>query len=101
MLVTINTSESPNIDWGASGADEIVQNVFTLLNTRKYEVAYNRTTGLPGALLDLPQTELVPAMISNIYSTIDELEPRATIVNVGFVGISEDGSLIFEVVIDV
>ncbi len=99
--MTINTSETPNIDWAASGADEIVQNVFTLLNTHKHEVAYDRTLGLPGELIDLPQSEAVPSTISSIYSVIEESEPRATIVDVRYGGTDEDGGLIFEVVIDV
>jgi uncharacterized protein len=102
MLVTITTSESPDFDWAATGVDEVVQNVFTLLNTCKYEVAYDRTMGLPGELADLPQTEAVPATISRIYALVEEFEPRATVVSVNFLGLSkEDNSLIFEVVIDV
>ena len=102
MLVTITTSESPNFNWAATGAEEVVQNVFTLLNTFQYEVAYERTMGLPGELADLPQDEAVPATIARIYALIEEFEPRAEVVSVNFLGVSEeDGSLIFEVVIDV
>ncbi|WP_068783206.1 GPW/gp25 family protein [Paenibacillus phocaensis] len=102
MQVTIISSESPDFDWVATGVDEVVQNVFTLLNTNIYEVAYERTMGLPGNLADMPLDEAIPATISRIYSLIEEFEPRAEVISVNFLGVSEeDGSLIFEVVIDV
>jgi phage baseplate assembly protein W len=102
MQVTIISSESPNFDWAATGVNEVVQNVFTLLNTFMYEVAYDRTMGLPGELADLPVDEAVPATIARIYSLIEEFEPRAEVISVNFLEVSaEDGSLIFKVVIDV
>ncbi|MFD5019997.1 hypothetical protein ACFWMP_13935 [Paenibacillus sp. NPDC058367] len=101
MLVAINTSDSPVIDWSATGSDEIVQNVFTLLNTFTYEVAYDRTLGMQGKFIDMPDTEAIPVVIAQIYDLIDAAEPRATVEEVTYQGKSEDGSLIFEVVIDV
>ncbi|AOZ91622.1 hypothetical protein [Paenibacillus crassostreae] len=101
MLVTINTTDTQNIDWAATGAAEIVQNVFTLINTFTYEVAYDRTIGIPGSFIDMPTPEAVPIVVERIYTLIDECEPRATVEDVIFAGLSEDGTLIFEVVIDV
>lgn len=101
MLVAINTSDSPVIDWDATGSVEIVQNVFTLLNTFTYEVAYDRTLGMPGSFIDMPDPEAVPVVIAQIYALIDEAEPRATVEDVTYQGRSDNGSLIFEVVIDV
>lgn len=101
MQVKITTSDSPNIDWAAIGSAEIVQNVFTLLNTFTYEVAYDRTLGMQGQFVDKPESEAVPIVIAQIYSLISDAEPRASVEDVAFQGKSVDGSLIFEVVIDV
>ncbi|TCZ73062.1 hypothetical protein E0485_21835 [Paenibacillus albiflavus] len=101
MQITINTSEALTIDWGAKGVTEIVQNVFTLINTFKYEVAYDRTLGVAPDFIDLPQPEAITLATTQIYSVIDEREPRATIKDVSFLGLSEDGDMIFKVVIDI
>lgn len=101
MLVTINTSDSPVIDWAATDSAEVVQNVFTLLNTYTYEVAFDRTLGMQGNFIDMPDPEAVPMVIAQIYSLIDAAEPRATVEEVTYQGRTDDGSLIFEVVIDV
>lgn len=101
MQVTINTSRPLAIDWSATGQAEIIQNVFTLVTTQTYEVAYDRTLGIPGSYSDLPAPEAVPLIISRIYDLIETREPRATVVDVIYNGASQDGELIFEVVIDV
>lgn len=101
MLIVINTSDDPVIDWGASGFDEIAQNVFTLINTLKYEVAYDRTLGIRPDYLDMPLSEAIPLVTAQIYAVIDEREPRATVEEVEYQGVSDDGNMIFKVVIDV
>ncbi|QGQ97052.1 hypothetical protein EHS13_20255 [Paenibacillus psychroresistens] len=101
MLIEINTSESTDIDWGASGVSEVAQNVYTLINTLKYEVAYDRTLGLQPNFIDMPLTESVALVTAQIYAIVDEREPRATVESVEFIGVSEDGNLMLRVVIDV
>lgn len=101
MLITLNTAEQLEIDWGASGIGEVAQNVLTLINTFKYEVAYDRTLGLSSSYLDLPELEAMALVTAQIYAVIDEREPRATVEEVTYLGTSTDGNLIFQVVIDV
>lgn len=100
MLVEINTSEAVAIDWGATGTNEIVQNVLTLINTLNYEVAYDRTLGIDGKYQDMPLESAIAFVIAEIYGVIEQREPRATVEEVSFIGI-DDGNLSFKVVINV
>lgn len=101
MLITINTSAPSPIDWGATGASEIAQNVMTLISTFKYEVAYDRILGLSSDYVDLPLQDAIPLVTAQIYAVVDEREPRATVEEVTYLGTSTDGNLIFQVVIEV
>jgi len=101
MEVVIVSSETPNLDWGARGVAEISQNVFTLINTFKYEVAYDRTLGIRRDFVDAPLLEAISLITSQIYTVIEEREPRATVKEVTFLGLTEDGELNFKVVIEI
>jgi len=93
-------SEGMKINWNAKGAERIVQNVYNLLNTFRYEVAYNRILGRNTANLDKPTSDMIPLIIAETYELITEYEPRATIINVEVVN-SEEGKPTIEVVIRV
>jgi hypothetical protein len=101
MLIAIDTSAVAEIDWGASGGNEIAQNVLTLIKTFKYEVAYDRTLGIRSDFVDMPLPESIAFITAQIYAVVDEREPRATVEDVEFIQVSDDGNLIFKVVIDV
>lgn len=101
MQVEINTSETMVIEWNPTKAQEVIQNVSNLINTIKYEVAYDRTLGINTDFQDMPLQETIPLVTAQIYDVIDQREPRATLEEVSFIGISNDGNLIFKVVIDI
>lgn len=94
-------NEPKAINWGATGSEEIAQNVRTLINTLKYEVAYDRTLGIRPDFSDMPMPEAVALVTAQIYAVIDEREPRAVVESVDFLEISTDGNLIFKVVVDI
>lgn len=100
MQVEINTSNTPVFDWGATGAKEITQNVFNLINTLKYEVAYDRTLGINSDFQDMPLQEGVSLAIARVYDLIEQREPRATVKEVTFTNLTGDGNLSFKVVIE-
>lgn len=101
MIIEIDTSKPAAIDWGATGAEEVAQNVLTLIKTLKYEVAYDRTLGLDVDFIDKPLPEAVSLITAQIYAVIDEREPRAEVLDVQFVGVNDEGNLSFKVAIDV
>jgi uncharacterized protein len=101
MQIMINTSQPAVINWSPTTAEEIAQNVLTIILTMKYEVAYDRTLGISPDYIDMPLQEALTFVIAQIYKVIDEREPRATVQDVEFVGVSTDGNMQFKVVIEV
>ena len=101
MILEINTSEASTIDWGATGASEIVQNVHNLIRTLGYEVAYDRTLGIQPGLLDRTLPEAVALVTARIYALVSEREPRASVRNVEYVGVDVEGHLQFKVAIEI
>lgn len=101
MSYTIDTSQPINLNWSATGKERIVQNVFNLISTFKYEVAYNRAKGINPAILDKPINILEAAYISEVYRVVDEYEPRATVEKVSLSDVDDEGNMQFKVVIDI
>ena len=100
MLITINTKNF-KLAWQAKGTDRIAQNVFNLISTFKYEVAYDRTLGLDGAFLDNPLPIAIAQATAQIYDIIAEREPRAKVTDVNFISVDDTGNLELEVVIEI
>lgn len=101
MQYTIDTSQEIKLNWGASGKERIIQNVFNLVSTFKYEIAYNRAKGIDPSILDKPANVLEGAFIAEVYRVVEEYEPRATIKSVSLIGTDNDGNMQFKVVVDV
>ena len=100
MIVTINT-QTFKLAWHAKGIDRIAQNVFNLISTFKYEVAYDRTLGLDGSFIDKPLSIAIAQVTAQIYDIVAEREPRATVKSVDFISIDDTGNLELEVVINI
>lgn len=101
MIITIDTSTPNKLDWGSKGAQRIAQNVFNLIRTWKYEVAYNRVMGMDPSLLDKPLKASVAEYTSQVYQVVSRYEPRATVKEVKFLGANDEGVMDFRVVIEV
>lgn len=101
MRITIDTGSSYAPDWAATGAARVCQNVRNLLGLLRYNVAYNRTLGLPVELTDLPLQEVTAQYAAEAAQLIEDNEPRASIVSVTRKGVTDEGEIIFEVVMDV
>lgn len=101
MQYTIDTSQPIKLNWSASGKERIVQNVFNLISTFKYEVAYNRAKGINPSILDKPVNVLEGAYIAEVYRVVDEYEPRVTVEKISLIGVDDEGNMQFKVVIDI
>jgi predicted component of type VI protein secretion system len=99
MEVIIDTSQG--ISWASKGNDRIIQNIINLLNTRKYEVAYDRTLGLSGDFIDKPSDEAIAIITTEISDLISTREPRAELIEVLNAGADADGNMKFRVVVDI
>lgn len=65
-------------------AEEVLQNVRTLLMTGKYSVPLHRELGIDLALLDKPAPEAMARLRVHIVQEVERFEPRARITAVDF-----------------
>ncbi len=101
MLITINTTDN-NLPWfNAKGTDRIIQNVKNILNTYKYEVAYNRNLGMSPDIIDGDKDTIESLVINDLYDNIKRYEPRATLKAVSVKEITADGRVIAEIEIEI
>lgn len=101
MNYEINTEHMEQLDWNAKHEQRVVQNVRNLINTWRYEVAYDRTKGLDPTILDRPAEESAALYVSEVYRLIETYEPRARIISVMPTGINASGQINIKVVIQV
>ena len=99
--MVIRLTNQTNIDWTVKGTTKIAQNVLNLLKTFRYEVAYDRTLGMPKDYIDLPIDQAIPNVTAAVYELIRGKEPRANLLEFNFRGIDKGGNMLFEVVIEV
>lgn len=96
----IFTNDS-TINWTAKGIDRILQNVRNLINTCRYEIAYDRTLGIDSSVLDKPLDQAVALYTADIYRLIRSREPRVQIKSVVFLGADDEGNMNFKVVVEI
>lgn len=87
------------INWGATGQERVAQNVRNLMNTFRYEIAYDRTLGLPREAVDKPGPQAAAILQVELAQLIARYEPRARVSDITC-GFAADGSLIMEVVLE-
>lgn len=86
------------ITWKAKGSERVAQNVRNLINTYRYEIAYNRTMGLPGSLIDRPDSKLFAEIRAEILEMLSIYEPRARVKDI-VCSISEKGDFQAEAIL--
>lgn len=101
MVYEIDTSKPIQLNWAATGAERIVQNVYNLINTWRYEIAYNRIKGIDPSLLDKPADVAAALYTAEVYRVVSEYEPRATVKEVTYLGVDDEGRMQFKVVVDI
>ena len=81
----------------ASKAEEIAQNVRTILTTPKYSVPLDREFGLSVTMLDAPLPVAQARLTAEIIAALHKWEPRVRVTHVSFVNSAAeamDGKLI-------
>lgn len=76
---------------GATGREEIIQNVKTILSTVKGSVMLDRTFGLSGEYVDLPGPVLEARLAHEIVEEVERQEPRVEVVEVRWSKATEAG----------
>lgn len=88
----LDTSAAPVLNLGASGVEEILQNVRVILSTPRGSVPLDRTFGIRAAILDLPLPEAMAVYTGEASAAVQLWEPRARITAVDFKR-DEDGAM--------
>ena len=73
-------------------AEEILQNVRTIISTPKFSVPLDRSFGIDCSVLDRPMPVAQAQLASDIITAVREYEPRASISGITFEA-TNDGSL--------
>jgi hypothetical protein len=74
-----------NIVIGATGVLAIGQNVQTILATMRGTLFLDRTFGVDGNMIDLPQPVARQRWVSDVIAQIEKQEPRVQVTGVSFV----------------
>jgi len=77
----------------ASTAEEVIQNVRTILTTTVYSVPLDRNFGINPDMLDLPMPAAQARLTAEIVAAVEKFEPRAAVTEVAFAGDGADGIL--------
>lgn len=85
------------INWNAKGNERILQNVVNILNTYRYEIAYDRTFGRDPNTIDKPIVKTRDVLIAETYDLIQDYESRAVVKDVEVLQ-GKDGPVIKAVV---
>lgn len=74
MQYEIDTSKAVNLNWNAQGDERILQNVVNLINTWKYEIAYNRQKGMETSTIDRPHDVAAALYVSEVFRVVGQYE---------------------------
>lgn len=79
----------------ATATEEVLQNVKTILTTRKGTVPFDRNFGLDWRFVDQPMAVAQAMLSGDVIQQIGKYEPRAFVIRVGFSSAanSADGQL--------
>lgn len=99
--VIIDSSTPITLNWTAKGTERIVQNIFNILNTYKYEVAYNRDFGMSPEMIDADTETMKSIIMEDLFDNISKYEPRAILKSVDIQDITDDGTVVAVIKIEV
>ena len=93
MIIDV-AAELDGVDFAPGSAlEEVLQNVKTILTTRKGSVPMDRAFGIDGDVVDLPSAVAQARLSSEIVSAVAKYEPRARVERVFYEGSEEEGLL--------
>lgn len=102
MIVNItNDNDNSNLLWKAKGTDRIIQNVKNILNTYKYEVAYNRNLGISPDIIDKDVETMKSIIMQDLFDNVKQYEPRAKLRAVDIKEITPDGAISAVITIEI
>lgn len=100
MIVTVYSNNN-DIDWSATGADRIVQNVVNILRTRQHEVPFMSGMGINQDYIDTDTQQMKARFLSHVREVITAYESRAKVVDVRIDSCNDDGEYVIAVDLEV
>lgn len=82
-------------------AEEIIQNVRTLLTTRKGSVPMDRALGISADIVDMPIGVAQAKLSAEIVGAVNQYEPRANVQKILYEGREQNGILRVKVRVDI
>lgn len=82
------------INWSPTAAQEVVQNVDTLLKTEPGSVPFARLLGVPQDVIDLPDSAVAARLQADAIKAVRTYEPRVGLKVSVKLAPDEDGKLI-------
>lgn len=83
-FLTVNMAEKKGVKIGATGIEQLEQEIRTVLATRKGSVPLDRDFGLSWDFIDLPITEAMQRMIAEIATQLEKYVPRIIVRDIAF-----------------
>lgn len=80
----LSGSEQSALNLGATGLNEVLQNVMIIVSTRIGTVMLDRKFGLDFSFLDAPQNKAQLMMVQQLCMGLTNFEPRVTFSNIQF-----------------
>ena len=96
MKYTVS-SDSPDIQWGLTGEERIVQNVLNILRTKKHEVPFMRDFGVDPDNFDEDIDFIRANIMQDVTNEIKAYESRVEVLGVTLSGVDENNNLIITV----
>lgn len=91
--VSLESGGGVSVNFGATGVQEILQNVAMIISSVTYSCPMDREFALDATMLDRPLPVAQTILRSRIVAAVKKYEPRATITKVTFSGSASDGVL--------
>lgn len=102
MLLEVDMAKPTAIEIGAAGLAGLAQEIRTVLATRKGSVPLDREFGLNWDFVDMPLTEAMPYMVSEIGMKLEKYVPRIRVKEIGFSSNDPaDGNLLPKVIVEI
>ena len=94
MILEIMAKDTNDFSWQpTTEAEEIIQNVRTILTTRRGSVPLDRAFGIDTVLIDLPVTAIKGRLTKEIIEAVERFEPRVEVKEVKFAGDAAEGAV--------
>lgn len=80
----VSFDDNFKINFGASGVDEVLQNVSMILASVIHSCPMHRNFAWDASMLDRPQNAVKAVIISRLHAAIKKYEPRAKVISIQF-----------------